>query len=403
MLGTASDLPDQFRLAGDFRIDVRTATDEQILNEVARLMEAYLNSLRFEHTVEGVHMGSAYDMFLAKNGLPMQPAQGESDAEYSRRLLQDLEKLQNPKFVMPYERWLRFHLHVFEFGKLELEGLKLFLRQGDLSTQKLAEKRMSPFLLLAGLPLFGVLLGKTRGERRRKSDWVVAVGASILLCAVMAVAMQAPATDHAEVHSASHIGNCVSCHPAPEFTDFGFHNTGVAQEEYDAVHGAGSFMRMAVPSYAERRRHPEQYLPATANHPQATGVFRAVPNVSTPSAADLGMWNVFANPDFPDVQKEMSRLLCETRPCDPKEQLPRTIARFRTASLRDLGHSWPYLHTGRMATVEDVLHFYVRMSGLARAGQLRNGDPELLKISLDEKDLAALAAFLRSLDEDYDN
>ena len=140
MLGTASDLPDQFRLASDFRIDVRTATDRQILNEISRLVEAYLNSLRLEHTAEGVHSGSAYDMFLAKNGLPAQPAQGESDEAYSQRLLQNLEKLQNPRFVLPYERWLRFHPHVLEFGKPELEGLKIFLRQGDLSSQSSLER-----------------------------------------------------------------------------------------------------------------------------------------------------------------------------------------------------------------------------------------------------------------------
>jgi hypothetical protein len=56
-----------------------------------------------------------------------------------------------------------------------------------------------------------------------------------------------------------------------------------------------------------------------------------------------------------------------------------------------------------MATLEDVLHFYVRMSTLAKHGQLRNADPELMHVSLDEEDIAALAAFLRSLDEDYDN
>jgi hypothetical protein len=50
-----------------------------------------------------------------------------------------------------------------------------------------------------------------------------------------------------------------------------------------------------------------------------------------------------------------------------------------------------------MATTEDVLHFYVQMSGLARAGKLRNGAPELRAISLDEQDIAALVAFLRSL------
>jgi hypothetical protein len=403
MLGTAADLPDQFRLASDFRLEVATATDEQILNEVARLITAYLNSLLLERTAEGVHSGSAYDMFLAKNDLPAQPAQGETDAEYSQRLLQNLENLQHPKFVQPYERWLRFHPHVLKFGDQELAGLKIFLRQGVSSSPKLSARLVSPFFLLAGLPLFGVLLGKTAGKRRL-SDWIIAVAASVFLCVLMAAAMNSPAADRApSATSAAHVGHCVTCHPAPEFTDFRFHNTGAAQEEYDALHGPGSFARLPVPSYRERSRHPDRYLPATVRHPHATGVFRSVPAMSDPSATDLGMWNVFANPDYPEVQSEMRRLLCETRRCDPNLELPRTIARFRTPSLRDLGHSWPYLHTGRMATVEDVLQFYRRMAALARAGQLRNGDPELIQISLDEQDAVALAAFLRSLDEDYDN
>ena len=357
MLGTASDLPDQFRLASDFRIDVTAATDREIVDEAARLIAAFLKTCQFEHTAEGIHSGSAYDMFLAKNGLPAQPAQGETDAQYSQRLLQKLEQLQNPRFVLPYERWLRFHSHVREFGDQELAGLKIFLRQGAPSPQRLSAKRISP-----------------------PADRVQAASNSL-----------------------SHAGNCFVCHPAPDFTDERFHNTGGAQEEYDSLHGVGSFAKLPVPSYMERSHHPDQYLPATLSHPHATGVFRSLPAMSNPSATDLGMWNIFANPDYPKVQSEMRRLLCDTRPCDPNVQLPRTIALFRTPSLRDLGHSWPYLHTGRMATVEDVLHFYVRMSGLARAGQLRNGDSELTRISLDEQDVAALAAFLRSLDEDYND
>ncbi len=400
MLGTASDLPDKFRLASDFRIDVTTATDRQLIAEVARLIGAYLKSLEFEHTAQGIHSGSAYDMFLAKNNLPPEPARGETDAEYSQRLLQQVEQLDHPKFVLPYERWLRFHLHVARFGDQELAGLKIFLRQGAPSPQKVAANRMSPFFLLAGLPLFGVLLGSQR--RRLVSNWILAAVASLFLCAVMAAAMSSPAHDHDQA-GISHAGNCFACHPAPEFTDGRFHNTGAAQDEYDSLHGAGSFAQLAVPSYKERNRQPNRYLPATPIHPHASGVFRSVPAASNPSATDLGMWNIFANPDFPDVQNELRRLLCASGPCDPKQQLPRTIAQFRTPTLRDLGHSWPYLHTGRMTTVEDVLHFYVRMSVLAGEGQLRNGDPELSRISLDEQDIAALAAFLDSLDEDYDN
>jgi len=441
MLGTAPDLPEQSRLESAYRIDVSSATDQQIFDEVARLLGAYLKSLQLEQSPAGIHTGSAYDMFLAKNNLPLMPATGESDTEYSQRLLQAVEQLQNPKFVLPYERYMRFHPHNMVFGAQELAGLKIFLRQGSPGAPELSAQRdtplrdlplrYSPFLWLAGLPLFGVVLGRASRRRRLGAGWTTAAAMGILLCVTMTAAMSANQSanqSHSATQSANqsdnpgakqklsstggtaaaeetgmHAGNCAHCHSAPDFTDVSFHNNGAAQEEYDAVHGAGSFMQLAVPGWTERNRNPDRYVVATPAHPHGSCVFRAIPAMSNPMATDLGMWNIYANPDFPEVQSRMQRMLCGTGPCDPEEQLPRTIGRFRTAGLRDLGHSWPYLHTGRMEKLEDVLHFYVRMAALERSGQLRNGDPELGRIRLDEQDVAALVAFLRALDEDYDN
>jgi len=62
----------------------------------------------------------------------------------------------------------------------------------------------------------------------------------------------------------------------------------------------------------------------------------------------------------------------------------------------------PYLHTGSMDTLEDVVRFYVTVSGLARTAQLRNGAPELSAMHISESDVAPLAAFLRALNEDYE-
>ncbi len=188
MLATAPDLPEQFRLAVDFRIDVSTATDQQILHEIARIIAAYLSSLQFERTPGGIHSGSAYDMFLAKNDLPATPDPGETDAEYSQRLLQQLAQLQKPRFVLPYERWLRFHPHVLQFREQELAGLKLFLRLGTPPPQQLSANHLSPLFLLATLPLFGVLL---RQRRTLRSDWIIAALAVIFLC-VMVAAINSP-------------------------------------------------------------------------------------------------------------------------------------------------------------------------------------------------------------------
>jgi cytochrome c peroxidase len=189
-------------------------------------------------------------------------------------------------------------------------------------------------------------------------------------------------------------GNCIACHAAPYFTDFSFHNTGATEEEYDASHGEGAFRRLFIPDLDYRNARYEDFLQATAAHPAAAGAFHQAP-------ADLGVWNVFANPDFPAPQEGLNALLnAEGR--SPAEALRRTIAYFKTPGLRDLGQSGPYLHTGRKREIEEVLELYMASSVRQRAGRLRNGSPELAGIFLREADIAPLAAFLRALDEDYE-
>lgn len=122
-----------------------------------------------------------------------------------------------------------------------------------------------------------------------------------------------------------------------------------------------------------------------------------------PNRADLGMWNIFASDDFPEPQSQLKKLMCnKSLSCDLAQALDSTIGRFKTPTLRDLGQSQPYLHSGRMQTIEEVVAFYRQMSTLTRDGKLRNGDPALAGISIDDNDAAALAAFLKSLNEDYD-
>ena len=95
-------------------------------------------------------------------------------------------------------------------------------------------------------------------------------------------------------------------------------------------------------------------------------------------------------------------LIGERRPQPPEVLLPRTVALFKTPTLRGLSHSHPYLHNGEKDSLEDVVRFYIRSADLARAGKLRNGAPELADVRLKDDDVLPLAAFLRSLNEDYE-
>ncbi|HKD65795.1 MAG TPA: hypothetical protein VKB84_03070 [Candidatus Binataceae bacterium] len=336
--GTAP-APFQLRLPPAFRLDITRAGDGQILDTVARLIAAYMDSLRFSTDASGRHSGSPYDVFLARNRLPRSPAAGESDLSYARRLRAMLAELRPTRYVTNLDGRFRFHAQDFQFGPRELAGLKIFLAESSTGGRGTA-------------------------------------------------------------------GNCVSCHTPPHFTDFRFHNTGVSQLEYDAVHGSGAFAKLQIPDLARRNGAPERFLPASSGHPDAIGPYRSVAAPDRPGFTDLGVWNVLGNPDLPAPQAPLRKILCGEfsmigAACSSAALLPLTVAMFKTPTLRDLGQSAPYLHTGSMATLEDVLKFYPLSSAMARHGRLRNAAPELARISLHETDLAPLAAFLKSLNEDY--
>ena len=202
--------------------------------------------------------------------------------------------------------------------------------------------------------------------------------------------------------------NCVACHPAPDFTDFAFHDTGASQDEYDGIHGAGAFAALSIPNLSARSAAPQNFLPPSAKLPNGTGVFRAVPLSGHPERTDLGLWNVYENDALatPKSDRKIRTLLCKSlrsqgKQCTPDALLDAAVARFKTPGLRDLANGAPFLHTGGKDTVADVIAFYATVSDLARGGQLRNGDPEIANIHIQAEDRSPLGAFLDGLTEDY--
>lgn len=335
MLGTDPGLPSYFQVPEQYRIDVMEASDDEVLQAMAKFMHAYMDSIRFGTHNTFRESGAPYDLFLQKNGLPAAPENGESNLDYSRRLLAQLEQHRSFKWVTsPRDGAFELHDQSYRFGNTELQGLKMFLT-------------------------------RAQGTGRAR------------------------------------VGNCVACHTPPQFTDQRLHNNGVSQAEYDRIFGAGAFAALEIPGLAERNAHFDEFLPRSKNHLRAKDRFRSPPAADKPGYADLGVWNIFANPDFPKPQQALTQILWREKPCQPEAVLPLTVAVFKTATVRDLGQSNPYFHSGAFDTIEDTLHFYVRMSALARAGKLRNGSPEIAGIHLAASDIAPLAAFLRSLNEDY--
>jgi hypothetical protein len=398
-LGTDPTIPPQFQLSAPYRLDVTTATDQQILDVLAQLIATYLQSFVLKRDVYGQHSGSPYDMFLSINNLPQIPDYGESDADYSQRLLAAINALQNPMYVTSGMGKFLYQKQEWVFGPQELQGLKIFLTVSSGSPTTSSTHRRQR-LLLTSLFLGAVLLAGG-GIQSHKSA-LVFVSIAVLVLGLLWGCGGVSPIKKPITKAVTHTGNCALCHPAPDFTDHSFHNTGASQEEYDAIHGLGSFMSLHVPGYAERQANYDEYLPATPQHPAGSSRFEFPPNPTDLSKADLGMWNIYANDDFPEPQTQLQTVMCASgSACDAATILPRTIALFRTPTIRDLGQTDPYLHTGSKAAIEDVLQFYRNMAAMQSAGSLRNGDPALGSISIDDTDAAVLAAFLRSLNEDF--
>ncbi len=203
-------------------------------------------------------------------------------------------------------------------------------------------------------------------------------------------------------------GQCVACHTPPEFTNYGFHRSGISQLEYDRVHGGGSFAALKIPDWESREKMAKKYLTATPDHPEWEGNFAKIPSQENPLAVDLGVWNILGHPDKDRNQAALKETLCfsERMPdCSDwsdDEFLSRSIGAFKTPTLRSLGQSAPYFHNGMAKSLHDVLTIYMATSHMARKGHLVNPDPMFKAMHMMPKDFDALEAFLHSLNEDYD-
>ena len=78
---------------------------------------------------------------------------------------------------------------------------------------------------------------------------------------------------------------------------------------------------------------------------------------------------------------------------------PSDIGRFRVPSMRNIEVTAPFMHDGRFASLEDVVEHYnsgieahENLSALLKDG---NGDP--VRMGFDDRQKAALVAFLKTL------
>lgn len=146
-------------------------------------------------------------------------------------------------------------------------------------------------------------------------------------------------------------GRCASCHSGPHFSDDRFHALGVPQT------GA--------------------HVPAVD-----TGRFGDLPPLLASGFNGAGSYS-----DAPDAGAAKLAGLAQD---------PSMLGQFRTKSLRGLTASAPYMHSGQLATLEDVVELYDDGGGDVVDGGVRDALLQPLHLTADEK--ADLVAFLHALD-----
>ncbi|HTV66930.1 MAG TPA: cytochrome c peroxidase [Rhizobiaceae bacterium] len=141
--------------------------------------------------------------------------------------------------------------------------------------------------------------------------------------------------------------NCVQCHNGPRFTDDHFHNTGV---------------------------------PSVAGLPKDTGRELGAKQVLADAFNCLGSYS-----DAPAGScQELKFMKAEGH------ELRRA---FKTPSLRGAATRPPYMHSGQVATLDEVVDHY------SRAPKSEDGESEVVPLKISDRERQALIAFLKALAE----
>ncbi len=132
--GTDSRITSDILLPPSQRLDVSTATDLQIVNEVALCITTYMKDLLFQRDAYGRYIGSPYDNFLRVNHLSQAPLAGETKAAYNQRLLNEVMALKNPTYITPSDgsyKYPRAALSVRGAGVAGIENIPVGSECGD--------------------------------------------------------------------------------------------------------------------------------------------------------------------------------------------------------------------------------------------------------------------------------
>lgn len=335
---TDKTLPSEFKLSSEFAVNVDNATDEELVMAAAKLISAYVTDLAFSKNENGEYNGSAYDKFLKLNGLPQKPKKSETKKAYTERLLYLVESIEKPLFVSSDNNQLKTHNVSSGFGEKELQGMKLFFRQGN------SKQNGGNCVSCHSVPDFSDFKFHNTGLTQV---------------------------------------NYENIHGADAFIKLDIPSLNLRNKSYDKYLPATEQHPKAISRF---RQAVNKNMPGVTD----LGLWNVFANIDMPEPQKK----------ITKILCEQAKL--QQLNCSKEQLLKLSVASFKTPVLRDLGHSGPFFHTGQSSSLEEVVAQYVNIQQRIKTTEFVNIDTEILKIKINENDSDSIVSFLKSLNEDYE-
>lgn len=335
-------IPEELRLPESLRLDVANATDQEVVDHIARLMTVFMKSITLQKDDSDNFFGSPYDVFLEKNNLPKKPAPGETAFEYSQRLLQLVEsKGDSLEFVTEEDGSFETHDQEFKFTGNQIVGMKLFF-----TVPKAGEHRPGAACVQCHTPpnftdsrFHNIGISQLQYERTH------GMGTFENLFV--------PALDH--------------------------------REQLKLLYG------LPTPEDPDRQRLLSSKPTVDDPRKADLGVWTLFANPDLPHIqTDLRTIIAQSLPEFPI--SEMS----------DEEILPLTLGMSKTPTVRNLGHTGPYFRDGHAVNLSMVMSAYITVGMGSRRGVIAPVDPKVKNIHMHSPHAGFLIDFVKSLNEDYE-